>query len=914
MRWSVWASAAAALSLDGLNCDHELFQNHYELAHLFYVVRSDAEHLRPYDFEDPVRSYPEEPPVAEHIRAQAELLRIFCVEAVALEWLLDAERHLSLMARSTSPAELYGNASQACEELRSFQRLAEQFTWAEKYQELLGMGLQHLMASWHRLGFRPEKLCASLENEAEVRLVLGDVEVHRKCKMRAEQGYRAGDLSSGCKVEGLWRLLPKAMRAAIAAPRRSGVPKRELGAGCGTRFVATGYMKNLSMIDSRGFAADTCRGPFLTYHPFPMASLTACKYCMVGSMLNLQPGEELLEFGPGCGLGAAWLAAAFGVQVTAIDLFQQHLEGTRASGSQVGVDIRAVCQGDVAALEAFDDESFDVVITNGAMTKLGSAAAPCAVLRRQLLRVLKPGTGRLWFGGLHSPYAMDLYQIGAQGWMECLRTLEEGGDVSYVLFSELETMGVAESWDAQELTLLLVKHSSSALTDEADIYACRAAEEQGFSKNKEQLEVLQSLLPSIDWSLAGSFAAGPSFWPCAQQRLERIASNVAEGMWALQFAPGLDLRHVLRRAESWRPAAPPERSGHEDVWLEDIIVPTGVDVVLDHWEQRLEELGLPASHSDPWHILRYDPGYRAHFLHTDCGVEHVDPSNDRYATVLIWLSECWNESLPCSPVRTEATGVDDLADGATVFPQYGLRMRMPPGGLVVYSSFTPGLGGRCNPRSAHFAAPLGAAAPQAKLVLQKWYYASPVEPSTPIVPLAVCDENPSTGAARDRAQCKHFVMPPQGMASQRVQDGLGRLQRRMAEPEEGDQVQQVVALATSRELRELSEALEDQVAGGSLGRSPHWYAMLTVGNVEILGAQVGLSLPDPLPRLRAALRRCGGCTEVMRSLLLQLLAALQERFQPDLLDEALVVLRRWARLDAAAALELAPQVAALLAS
>ncbi|CAJ1331375.1 unnamed protein product, partial [Effrenium voratum] len=176
----------------------------------------------------------------------------------------------------------------------------------------------------------------------------GDVEVHRKCKMRAEQGYRAGDLSSGCKVEGLWRLLPKAMRAAIAAPRRSGVPKRELGAGCGTRFVATGYMKNLSMIDSRGFAADTCRGPFLTYHPFPMASLTACKYCMVGSMLNLQPGEELLEFGPGCGLGAAWLAAAFGVQVTAIDLFQQHLEGTRASGSQVGVDIRAVCQGPAA--------------------------------------------------------------------------------------------------------------------------------------------------------------------------------------------------------------------------------------------------------------------------------------------------------------------------------------------------------------------------------------------------------------------------------------------------------------------------------------------------------------------------------------------------------------------------------------
>ena len=57
----------------------------------------------------------------------------------------------------------------------------------------------------------------------------------------------------------------------------------------------------------------------------------------------------------------------------------------------------------LSSLGAQRSAAEDVVITNGAMTKLGSAAAPCAVLRRQLLRVLKPGTGRLWFGGLHSP-------------------------------------------------------------------------------------------------------------------------------------------------------------------------------------------------------------------------------------------------------------------------------------------------------------------------------------------------------------------------------------------------------------------------------------------------------------------------------------------------------------------------------
>lgn len=99
--------------------------------------------------------------------------------------------------------------------------------------------------------------------------------------------------------------------------------------------------------------------------------------------------------------------------------------------------------------------------------------------------------------------------------------------------------------------------------------------------------------------------------------------------------------------------------------------------VLDDLELRLEEeVGLPASHSDPWHILRpqqklaqlntfvcrvsnidmehfarkshvsrfewvrwkvascsdrYEPGYRAHFKHTDCEAEDLVP-NDRYIT------------------------------------------------------------------------------------------------------------------------------------------------------------------------------------------------------------------------------------------------------------------------------------------
>ena len=72
---------------------------------------------------------------------------------------------------------------------------------------------------------------------------------------------------------------------------------------------------------------------------------------------------------------------------------------------------------------------------------------------------------------------------------------------------------------------------------------------------------------------------------------------------------------------------------------------------------------------------------------------------------------------------------------------------------MLYSSLDEGLEsekqchgptGGCAAVSEHFAAPL---AQGTKLVLQKWFYVSPVEPSTPRVPASICD-------AGHRAQCK----------------------------------------------------------------------------------------------------------------------------------------------------------------
>ncbi|CAK9104131.1 unnamed protein product [Durusdinium trenchii] len=637
-----------------------------------------------------------------------------------------------------------------------------------------------------------------------------------------------------------------------------------------------------------------------------MATLTACKYCMMGSMLNLQPTDKLFELGGGCGLGSAWLAS-FGAQVTMMDLFDHHLEAAEKLANEVGLKI-SLRQGNVAELDAYPDESFDVVVVNGAMNYLGSAAAPCAIFRRHYLRMLRPG-GVMWWGGLNNPFLDDLYVIGVEGWSKCFQSLADAGMVTYTLFSELEVLGVAESFDQRELSLMLTKQKptksvGSSVAEEVDrvtaevieIYACGA--EKGEPSNTE---VLEAELPDVPWRsfLRRSYVAGASYWPCVEERLKQKPEATPMGfpMWTIQgFASVLETQHVMNFLNSR--ALPPQPN--QELWVNDMIVPTGTDAVLDDLEMRLEELGLPASHSDPWHILRYEPGYRAHFKHTDCNVEHGDPENDRYVTVLIWLSDCWNSTSLCSAVRTSETGVDDLADGATVFPHYGLRMRMPRGGLVLYSNL---MEGRCSLSSEHFAAALDSMAP-VKVVLQKWFYAAPVEPSTPKVPLAVCDRGP-------RAQCKHFFMPPEGMGAQRVQDALASLQWLMGKSDEGSADQQVQLIISSRELQELRDALEHQVVGSSLGQSPHWYAMLVLSNMEMLAMQFGATEKAPLPRLRAALKRCPSCIEVIKSTLAALLLSAQVRPELVQLEEALALLKRLALMDTPEAARLAPQWATL---
>lgn len=246
-----------------------------------------------------------------------------------------------------------------------------------------------------------------------------------------------------------------------------------------------------------------------------------------------------------------------------------------------------------------------------------------------------------------------------------------------------------------------------------------------------------------------------------------------------------------------------------------------------------------------------------------------DPDNDRTVTALIWLSSCAVEdghntscqttSFPSSTnVDADAGKLDAVKDGATVFPRYGLRVRADRGGLVLYSSYGSGPSAACSGAALHYAAPVAASAPGPKVLLQKWYYQRPVEPSSPPAPFARCDD----GAL---GQCKSFLMaPPSG--SLEVQAGLAGLDSAMAGWALSD-ADSARAMATSSELAALRTALTREVAPGSLGRSAHWRAMSLVGYFDLLGARVGLgggaARRSALEWLRAAVRRCPVCEDIL---------------------------------------------------
>jgi ubiquinone/menaquinone biosynthesis C-methylase UbiE len=125
--------------------------------------------------------------------------------------------------------------------------------------------------------------------------------------------------------------------------------------------------------------------------PHPIVTRERLYYVM-----RPQPGERVLEIGPGTGYYtldmAEWVGADGRIEI--FDLQQEFLDHTMRRAAERELENVIPTQGDATSLP-YEDASMDAVVLNAV---LGEIPEPVAALR-EIRRVLKPG-GRLLVGEL----------------------------------------------------------------------------------------------------------------------------------------------------------------------------------------------------------------------------------------------------------------------------------------------------------------------------------------------------------------------------------------------------------------------------------------------------------------------------------------------------------------------------------
>jgi arsenite methyltransferase len=106
---------------------------------------------------------------------------------------------------------------------------------------------------------------------------------------------------------------------------------------------------------------------------------------------RLAPGERVLDLGSGAGTDSLIAAQMVGEagHVTGIDMTPQMLAKARAAAAEMGADNVDFVEGEAERLP-FDDQNFDVVVSNGVIDLIPDKDAVFA----ELYRVLVPG-GRM---------------------------------------------------------------------------------------------------------------------------------------------------------------------------------------------------------------------------------------------------------------------------------------------------------------------------------------------------------------------------------------------------------------------------------------------------------------------------------------------------------------------------------------
>jgi ubiquinone/menaquinone biosynthesis C-methylase UbiE len=160
-------------------------------------------------------------------------------------------------------------------------------------------------------------------------------------------------------------------------------------------------------------------------------------------------GKRILDIGCGIGGPAMEMARAHGAEVTGIDLEAPLIARATASASRAGLGDRCRFIEVAPGPLAFEDQSFDIVVSSGAVTQTDDKSSMFA----EILRVLRPGG---WFScyewmGDGSAYSDDMhYWIKVEELTYDFRTLS---DYSQLLvssgFSDVDVSDVSDWYRAE---------------------------------------------------------------------------------------------------------------------------------------------------------------------------------------------------------------------------------------------------------------------------------------------------------------------------------------------------------------------------------------------------------------------------------------------------------------------------------
>ena len=135
-------------------------------------------------------------------------------------------------------------------------------------------------------------------------------------------------------------------------------------------------------------------------------------------------GRRILDIGCGIGGPAFETATNYGADVVGIDLEAPLVERARAAAVKKGLDQRCTFRAVEAGPLDFPDQSFDIVMTSGAITQTRDKEA----IFRECFRVLRPGGWLTCYDWLKSdaPLSEDMYYwFEMEGLTYALETLED---------------------------------------------------------------------------------------------------------------------------------------------------------------------------------------------------------------------------------------------------------------------------------------------------------------------------------------------------------------------------------------------------------------------------------------------------------------------------------------------------------